>query len=81
MSPLFEDMRTAERQEDRSHAGTWERVFLRASPVRIIEQLLQPITERRRKAGGPGRIDQADTDHRIRDSRRIERRVALRSRA
>ncbi len=32
------------------------------SPVRVIEQLLQARTERRREAGRPGRIDQADPD-------------------
>jgi len=33
------------------------------SPVRVIEQLLQASTERCRKAGRPGRIEQTNTDH------------------
>jgi hypothetical protein len=32
-------------------------------PIRIIEQLLQALAERRREAGGPGCIEEADTDH------------------
>ena len=32
------------------------------SPVRVIEQLLQAITERCREAGRPGRVNKADAD-------------------
>src|SRR5262245_15722270 len=31
--------------------------------VRIIQQTLQPLAERRRQAGGPVRIDETDLDH------------------
>ena len=33
------------------------------SPIRVIEQPLQAITERGRQSGGPGRVKEADADH------------------
>ena len=51
------------RRPSADRAGPDLRSIRDPSPIRVIEQLLQAITERRREAGGPGRVEKADADH------------------
>lgn len=53
----------AQRCRPRHAAAVFGDASLCRSTIRIIQQLLQPVAERWRQAGGPGGVNQSDADH------------------